>query len=305
MKRSAWGLVFIGLLALSALLVGQISHRVAIETSPLYVLSTFNGTHENLRILFSRDALHFWGKTPDTYYNIDNLTRDPSITYYGGKYWVAHTHAISGGNLRDFYLTSSTDLINWSAPISVDTSAAQSGVIETWAPEWFLDPADSGLSSVHVFVMVRGLDTNHQIYEIHPTAADFSTWSTPVLITITGQSNVLDPFVVYKGSSYYLWFKDEATHYICYASSTTLTGTYTVQESGDWAGWGQPQEGPALLNLGGSPERWRIYMDDYQSSLTAGQLYYSDSTDDWANWTARVAINTPGQAKHGTMIQVP
>lgn len=282
-------------------LMGQISHRYVVAPTPAYILVTFNGTYENLRVLWSLDAIHFWGKTPDVYYNPgDGLTRDPSITYYGGKYWLAHTNAIASPPLDEFTIASSTDGVTWSAPSYVSTAGGLS-TDNTWAPKWFLDPADSGLSSVHVFVSIAQDGTNDfQIYELHPTAADFSTWSDPAAITVTGVSWLIDPFIVYKGSTYYLWYKSSAT-YICYASASTLTGTYTNVQTGNWAGWGSLQEGPSVLNLGGSPVRWRIYMDDYQDSNTLGQLNYSESTDDWSTWTAKVPINTPGQAKHGTI----
>lgn len=289
------------ILAGVSFLAGQITHRYVVTPTPSYVLSTFDGTNISLQILWSLDAINFWNTSPEAYYAAPYQTvRDPSIMKYGSQYWLAHTNAAAGFS-DDFYIASSTDAVTWTAPTLISVTGGGLTPTYTWAPEWFIDPADTGLSSVHVFVSIATSGTDDfRIYEMHPTASDFSTWSNPVLITITGPVWAVDPFVVYKGSTYYLWYKSSAT-YICYASSSTLTGTYTNVQTGDWASWGALQEGPALLNMGGSPVKWRIYMDDYQNSYSLGHLYYSESTDDWATWSARTAIRAPGQAKHGTV----
>ena len=107
---------------------------------------------------------------------------------------------------------------------------------ECWAPEWFQDPQASGLSSVHVFLAITSdvcCSSGFAIYEKHPTAADFSTWSTAQAITIDGYSNLnpIDPFVVYEGGSYNLWIKNNGgfgvNHYLTYASSSNLLGGNT------------------------------------------------------------------------------
>jgi len=266
-----------------------------------YVLSTFQGSLQQLLLEFSPDGVNFGCSATVSY---APQVRDPSIMFYSGKWWVAHTNAGAVGCTQDngFSVTSSSDLQTWANPICV--IPAVSGSALAWAPEWFIDTD----GSVHIVVAVstEGCSfgsSNMQIYEMHPTAADFSTWSNPVLLTVSGMTDIIDPFMVKVGSTYYLWFKQScSTGDIGYASSSSLTGAYTLVQSGNWAGWG-PAEGPALYFLGGSS--WRLYWDICSGGACSGvlgQLYHTESTDNWVTWSAPVALNTPGQAKQGTVI---
>jgi Glycosyl hydrolases family 43 len=232
---------------------------------------------------------------PDALYSAP--ARDPSIVKSGGKWWVCHTLS-TGATESTFLVTSSSDLIHWASPAAISITGA-AGMLRGWAPEWFVD-ADA---SVHVLISLTA-DTGatpggFQIYEMHPTTADLAgAYSAPVAITITGQSNQIDPYVVLRGGTYYLWYKNETTKYVEYASASTLTGTYTLVKSGDWAGWGHV-EAPCVFAI---PGGWRIFVCDY---TTTKQINYSDSVDTWATWSARTQIGTPVLATHGTVIQYP
>ena len=114
--------------------------------------------------------------------------------------------------------------------------------------------------------------------------------------------------MVYEGGSYNLWIKNNGgfgvNHYLTYASSSNLLGPYTaVAPLSDWAGWGAGNEGPCLILMNSGA--WRIFFDSDADSFTAGQINYSDSSDGWATWTAKMPINTATQAKHGTVIPFP
>jgi hypothetical protein len=98
--------------------------------------------------------------------------------------------------------------------------------------------------------------------------------------------------VVKREGTFYLWYKNETTKYIEYASSTSLTSGYTVVESGDWAGWGSGLEGMTLVHL--EPDTWRIYFDDYNNDV----FYWSESDDGWATWSAKTAVETPYYTQH-------
>lgn len=289
--------------------LAQVSTTSTIAPSPSYVLATFNNTWQNLFIEFSNDLIFWHLPSPATAYPLTHLVRDPSIMKYNGRYYLIHTYAVAVGPLHQFMIASSADLKTWTTPTLIDGNQGGLTIQNLWAPEWFIDPNGSGLSSVHVFFAVdlTGAQNDFQIYEMHATASDFDTnaasWSNPVLITVTGQTNIIDPFIVYRSdtSTYYMWFNGFGTA-AKYASSSTLTGTYgsTVTDPG---GWGSGMEGTCLRQIiAGSPGTWRVWFDFDGGSLTPGQINYADSTDGWSTWTALTPIYTPGQAKQGTII---
>jgi len=219
--------------------------------------------------------------------------RDPSIVFFDGKYVMAVTH----GTSTTFNILESEDLVNWSQRGTVDMASIGS-VHRVWAPELWVDG-----TTLRAFVSVStsGSTSNFQIYE---TSEGASSWTTPTKLTITGRSNVIDPFMVKVGSDYFLWYKEEDNDYIEYAKATSLTGTYTVQESGNWASWGSPVEAPCLIELPNGD--WRIYMNEH-AGFDSVQIWYSESTDDWATWSTKVAIETPileNQFAHMTVLEM-
>lgn len=220
--------------------------------------------------------------------------RDPSIIQYKDKYWLAVTDSTN----TYFTVYSSPDLFEWSEIANVSMTAI-SLVFRVWAPEWFID--DDGTIHVFVAVSTNSLTNNFQIYRVNPTNAGMTAWSSPTLITITGQSNVIDAFAIKKAGTYYLWYKEETADFIHYASSSTLAGPYTDVETGDWASWGSPIEAPCLVKI--DETTWRIYLNEH-SGFDSVAVYYSESTDDWATWSAKVAITTPWIVAHPTVIRV-
>lgn len=239
-----------------------------------------------------------------------NGVRDPSITLYNGTYYLIHTNTCtspySGWIIS--WSQSSNGLV-WSNHTQLDlTQMGIPAATTSWAPEWFIDPNASGLSSVHAFLTVSTTGSSpgaFQVYEIHPTASDFSTWSNAELVTVTGVSSLIDVFPIYKSGTYYLWYKlQDGSCNIQYASSSTLLGTYTNVKTGNWAGFTNQGcvEGPALIQ---TSTGYRLFLDLDFNSLSEGQINYSDSTgSSWASWTAITPISTPSQAKHGTAISL-
>jgi hypothetical protein len=281
-----------------------------------YVLPTFTGASQVMNINCSVDGVN-WNVPP---LGTTIFGRDFSIKNISGIWWAVFTT----GSYTSFGATSSSGpLCNaaspssaWSSPLSISTEGAISGQKNSWAPEWFTDPNDS---SLHVLVAITPdqttSNTNQQIYELHPVGSNLAgTWSQPVHVTVTGESSIIDPFSVFVAGTYYIWYKEQQTNgagCIGYASSTSLTGVYTIVKTGDWAGWLAAKgetctsgnlEGVNLIHLA---DRWRLYTDYFagSGSLTAGQINYSDSFDNWATWTPLIPIATaPVQAKHGTVV---
>lgn len=229
-----------------------------------------------------------WSQIPSTYTTCGTVVRDPSIAYLPAaqKYWLVHTNSTT----TTFDLASSWDGKAWTCIKQVSLAAVVSGTgAAVWAPEWVHDPDGSlwldtnGTPHVLVAASVSGTsDTGFGIYEVHPTSADFTQWSTPVLLTGSGfPTNLIDPYAVVGGEKFYLFYKNENSRYIELAVSGQLTTGYAITESGDWAGWGTPLEGPSVIMV--APNIWRIYLD-----AQGNGIYHSESTAGLAGpWSAK------------------
>jgi len=290
--------------------VGADVYRQLAHGGFLYALHADDGADQHLFLLASLDGLTFDNIAGTPLFTPDTSTgnaRDASIIHYDGSYWIAHTGATAGSDEK-FTVMRSEDLVTWIEVTEVDmTSIASLDLV--WAPEWFVDPATGDL---HVFVACStNSDTDFQIREVHPTNRGMTTWSTPVTLTGTFPANMIDPFMVYApeigtaGKPYKLWYKEEDGAFIEYLESDALTSGFSVVESGNWASFkvSDSIEGECIVKL--DNERWRIYFVE-NDGLDPVAVYYSDSTDGWATWSARAAITTPlTHASQGTVIRLP
>ena len=251
---------------------------------PFYIMSAHNKEDKYAYLLGSSDGKEFQKlHRKPIYVPASGSQRDPALLLDTDDYhWVCHTNSTNSY----FTVIKSNDFSSWEVAANVDMSDI-ANLHYVWAPQWFVDSD----GTVHVFVAcsTSSSTSNFQIYEVHPTNTAMSSWSTPVAITISGESNVIDPFVVLKNSTYYMWYKQETTDYIQYASSATLTGTYTNVETGDWAGWGKnPIENPVLIQI--DDDTWRIYFQEHDGFDPAHE-WYSESTDDWSTWSTPIEID--------------
>lgn len=253
-----------------------------------------------LEMMQSVDGTTFLTVPTWTYGGLSGNVRDPSIIYHNSKWYIAFTKVTTIGLMvSDGPGVPFTDLPD------IDVSSIGS-IVATWAPEWFVEPSDGSLHLTFTSSLTPinfGLD-RFQPYEVHPTNAGLTTWSTPVSLTSVDLPNsIIDTQLVKVGSTYYLWYCDKrASEYVSYASSSSMTGPYTVQKSGNWAGWGTFMEGPCLV-LQADGTTWRIYFDEALGTFDSGQIKYSDSTDNWATWTTKAPIGQDVvQTKHGTVV---
>jgi hypothetical protein len=242
-------------------------------------MTLHNPTDKSLWLMGSPNGKDFCFVSDSELFPADTDQRDPVMIYTSSKWWICYTFAPAY-----FVVINSSDLTTWNFVANVDMSSI-TGVTSVWAPQWFIDSD----GSAHVFVAIDtgGDTTTFQIYHVQPTNAAMTTWSAPSPITITGKSNVIDPFMVYKSGTYYLWYKQENDDYLEYATSSTLTGTFTPIKEGDWAGWGHPNENPCLYQLDNG--NWRIIFQEH-SGFDPVNEWYSDSSDDWATWSAKTAL---------------
>lgn len=238
--------------------------------------------------------------------------RDPSLTFWDGKYWMAATRMEVGGTFDVWYATDPGDAENWTHTV-VDVGAIGS-VYFTWAPEWFIDPAPaSGAGQIHVLFAAttrNDADGPFRLYEIHPMNRSMSAWSVPVEVTGTAlPQDQIDPFMVYApeigtpGKPYKLWYKQNNGAFIEYMESSSLTSGYTVVESGNWAGWKGLRSIEAVCLVRLDDGSWRAYFNENAGFTTVGN-YYSDSLDGWATWSPRANVDTESLMSHGTYIRV-
>lgn len=252
-------------------------------TPGIFLMSCHDSADEIAYLLVSEDGKDWSNLHKDPILTpVSGNQRDPAIIKIGNTFWIAHTNSTN----TYFTILSSSDLKQWNIICNVDMTNI-ANLYYVWGPQWFID--EDGSTHIFVCCSTNGLTTNFQIYEVHPTNDTMTTWSSPVLITITGENNIIDPYMVLKDGTYYLWYKEEDTDYIQYASSATLLGTYTNIETGDWAGFGTPRESPCLIQL--DSDTWRIYVNEH-SGFDSIAVYYSDSTDDWITWSTPIAITS-------------
>lgn len=280
-----------------------------------FLLATFNNGEQQLRVLHSTNAADFNGYASGIAYTPppgSNL-RDPSIISHRGRYYICHT-AGNFGAVDHFSVLVSDDLASWTHLADV-SMAALGNVRWTWAPEWFLD--DDG--SLHVLVsasQTERITVKHTIYELHPRdASDLTQWSDPVPVEgpdafppWTDEEifvGTYDPYVVKRGSTYWMFFFNVRSSCIELARSTnTLTGPYHPVRTGNWQGIGAYKEGPTVMYLGGG--RWRMIFADAIYSYVS----YTDSTNNWTTWTTPQRVGLPGAptnftVNHGTLLLPP
>ncbi|MFS8367757.1 hypothetical protein ACJRO0_09730 [Acetobacter oryzifermentans] len=265
-----------------------------------------SGGVEGLVMLSSDNGIEWQHVPTELIFDSAHTMRDPTITYHNGRFLLACTAGSFGNGYQDrFSVYSSTDGRHWDFVTDVVCTVGGVASHQTWAPEWFHDPIDG------VLRLVVHLDIGSaasQIYEMHPTDDTLLNWSTPVLISLTGYSNVIDSFPFYYKDRWVLFFKDESARQIQIATASEPTGPYTVLTTGDWAGWGSGVEGPSVMPLGedaAGNTMFRIYIDAQGAGIS-----YSDAVGAWPDvltgaWSAPKLLTVPSNPQHGTCIRNP
>jgi sucrose-6-phosphate hydrolase SacC (GH32 family) len=256
-----------------------------------YTMTAFtNSSESNMYVYDSNDATGYRLLRGPAYTPPSGLIRDPSIMKHtDGYYWIVYTTNWNGNTIG---FARSTDRLNWTFVRNV--TIGLSNISQTWAPEWFKD-TDGSVNIV--FSLQFGNTGGFRPYRITATNGALSSFSGPTVLSGI-QPNYIDTFVVKQGSTYHAFTKNETTKYIEYATASSLTGPYTFRRTGNWAGWGGPNEGQSLVQLDNGG--WRIYFDAY----TSGAYYYSDSYDGFNTWTARTSLpGLSGFARHFTVLK--
>lgn len=257
----------------------------ALAGNSTYLLSCFqNSEPERLQILTSANGVSWTHK--NSRYSPLTYTRDPSIVSISGTIWMACNNKTAS----TFTLAKSTDGGNSFVHVSTVTVNLAS-VDMVYAPEWFIDDD----ASVHLLLCLSANSgTSYETYEMHPTNAEMTTWSDPVYIDEGDAVHAIiqDPYIVKVGATYYLWYSVGAGIYR--SSSATLAGPYAdVVEV-----FANTYEGACVIKLPSGT--WRLYIDGNPGGLPG--IYYSESTDAWAHWSAPVLCTATITTRHGSVI---
>lgn len=268
----------------------HIAGRFGGSTFHLFFPTWTDGTTGALRGAHAGSDLNGW-EVPVSFTPASVIgTGDYSIIKRGSTYFMCYSNTRTFlSNTPNFGVASSPDLVTWTEIATVDLSGASAPNYHCGGPDWFVDDDDS------VHVIVQGVDdtgASFQFLMVEPDDDSMETWGTPSQVTWTSQpTKILDPFIVRIGSTYYLWYKNETTKYIEFATASSLLGPYTVDQSGDWAGWGSDVEGASLTEL--DDGRWLMICDRY----TAGGLSWSVSDGpsfSGSSWTPLAYITLAG-----------
>ncbi|MFJ9519905.1 glycoside hydrolase family 43 protein [Kitasatospora sp. NPDC101801] len=261
-------------------------------TATRYTMTAFtNSSESNMYVYDSPDATGYRVVKSSAYTPPSGLIRDPSIIRHtDGRYYLTYTTNWSGNTIG---FATSTDRVNWT--FLGNHTIPLAGLQRTWAPEWHVD--SDGSVNVIVSLSTSASGADFAPYRLTATNSALTSWSSPTpLAGITG--NHIDTFVVKIGSTYHAITKNETTKYLEHATATSLGGPYTVTGTGDWAGFGNWVEGPALVQLDNGG--WRIYYDGY----SAHKYYYSDSYDGLSTWTTPTELpGLRGFARHFTVLR--
>lgn len=304
MTSRTWGPDNAGIPLSSANLNGmEADITKALDCGYLVTAFTANGiVNEKLSVFYSPDGKTIFGGGANQVYadaNTGTSLRDPSTIKIGATWFTAYT--VNNGLSKNFAVIQSTDLINWTQAALVDVSAIAT-LNQAWAPELIVDTN----GDVYAFFSSMTSGSVGSAYYVKALNAGLTSWSAPTALAWTSApTNVIDPTFVLNGGTWYCFYKNEATKYIERATSSTLTGTYTIDKTADWAGWGSGIEGPELVKVNATT--WRLYVDRYQA---ATGYAYTESTD-LTTWTALAGIVVaPGvlgagqTIRHGSFVKL-
>lgn len=260
---------------------------------------------EKLSIFYSPDGktVHGGGGNPVyTDPNTNNSLRDPSLIKLGARWY--ETHTVNNGINKSFAILGGNSLTNLSQIALIDTSALPDHS-RTWAPEFIVDPAEPTRPYIF-FSKINLAGTAGVQYWIQATNDALTAWTLPTLMTWTAvPAHYIDGVFIKVGTVWYMFYS--IGNDICRATSTSLTGTYTTDKTGNWAGWGTGIEGPALV-IDPVSGKYRMYFDRF----VAGTGYAWSESTDLTTWTAPVGLEVApgtlppgGLIRHGTFLPIP
>lgn len=261
--------------------------------TPAYVLYGFRNDDERLYIATSNDGINFTPAPGNPVFTAPTGSiRDPRAHLHtDGFVYIAYTTG-GFGTSTSFDILKTRNFIQFEIVATVDCSSV-SGASQTWSPVWFTDPV-SGNTYIFVNIgtgaIVGGTTGNHLTYWLEPDSqSDLTAWGNPTLVTGTSlPTDQVGVSLDMVGNVYFFLVKNDVSGFIEKFESVALFSGYVATGTGNWAGWGTGLEGNAILSI--SSTQKRVYLDDYPLD----GIYYSDTFDNYATFTAKSLISTGG-----------
>lgn len=292
------------------------------DTERGYLVANFGNNFsqmEKLSVHFSPDGEYVMAGNNNPVYAPAGGVRDPQVYRHpNGRYYCAYT--VNNGADKVLGLAVSDDFVNWTLVTKINVAAA-TGITRAWAPQVV---EDTNGDVYMFFTNVNETTTSHSIWRVKATSANLTTWSAPAAV-VWAPAPALQPGKIpidavpfYALGKWWIFFGAE-TGQMWRATATKLTGTWTVDRQGDWAGWvsradlgaNTHYEAPEILEV--RPGVFRLYMDRYVGTAYANYNfagYVWSETTDFNTWTApEPAKKSPdypgGQAlRHGTWMKI-
>lgn len=207
------------------------------------LISSFGGSNFNsLDLYWTNDYLTFNPINKTVLAGADTNVRDPSVTYFAGKFWVAYTWGV--------YWT--TDLVDFH---HLDLPNIEAGT-NNWAPEWVVDGDNVYLLATAGSHEIWDSRADYKGYwcQFDPVSMTFTAWSTLDYTNPTGIATNIDNTMVKFNDAWWLAMKDEY-HYgqPDYAPKIQLYRGATVTGHFDYITdipFTQQCEGPSLVVVG-------------------------------------------------------
>ncbi|UGC97737.1 tail protein [Pantoea phage PdC23] len=236
--------------------------------------------------------------------------RDPSQLWIDGRLSMGVTAYVIGTYDTTIYRTTdgknyTRNLVNFgSSPIGSATTPAPGATHacnQIWGPYLFMD-GDTLYCGITLpygadFVDINGNTIpDFRQYIATCTNIETLTFSTPVLITQTGNTQCQIDGVYYKiGSTWHLFTKNDYNKNIEHWTSSTLMGPYTKATNNPITA--VQCEAPCLVQRQSSLPKYILYADDYVNA----SYVYTESAD-LVTWTAPTNIGTDRTTRHGSVI---
>lgn len=302
-RRIAFALVTSGLtVAQENLIEGRINQLLNdLGASPYIIagpyISAYQPTSaEILNLMQSTDGITF-SYLPCTLVPTVGSVRDPSLRITSDFWRVIHT-SCGFNDGTSFGVTKAPAHSGAFVTIANVDCSSISGVNRVWGPKYYqkLD----GTFAVCFSISTAGNGGPFTPYEVHPTNADETTWSTPVLVTGAGiPSSFIDQFIFFNPAdptNYYMVGKNEDTKQLLILRSASDTSSWVVwqdeatHDSGD-------AESCSIVYISGTTFR------EYAFRLPATGMSYRDSTDGMATWGVWDQVVPPVPQQSGTFLK--